>query len=50
VRYAWIDRQRDPYPLQAMCEQLDVSTSGYADWKKSGGPTHWLSDEQSCWR
>jgi putative transposase len=46
VRYAWIDAQRDSYPLQALCEMLGVSTSGYADWKKSGGPTHWLSDEQ----
>jgi len=46
VKYAWIDSQRDSYPLQVMCEQLGVSTSGYADWKKSGGPTHWLSDEQ----
>ncbi len=25
---------------------LDVSTGGYAEWKKCGGPTHWLSDEQ----
>ena len=46
MKYAWIDSQRDSYPLQAMCEMLGVSTSGYADWKKSGGPTHWLSDEQ----
>jgi putative transposase len=46
VRYAWIDSQRDSYPLQAMCELLGVSTSGYADWKKCEGPTHWLSDGQ----
>ncbi len=46
MKYAWIDSQRDSYPLQAMCGQLGVSTSGYADWKKCGGPTHWLSDEQ----
>jgi len=46
VRYAWIDSQRDSYPLQALCEMLGVSTSGYFDWKKCGGPTHWLSDEQ----
>lgn len=46
MRYVWIDSQRDSYPLQALCEQLGVSTSGYADWKKCGGPTHWLSDEQ----
>jgi putative transposase len=29
-----------------MCELLSVSTSGYADWKKCGGPTQWLSDQQ----
>ena len=46
MKYAWIDSQRDSYPLQSMCEQLGVSTSGYAEWKTCGGPTHWLSDEQ----
>ena len=46
MKYAWIDGQRDSYPLQAMCGLLEVSTSGYADWKKCGGPTHWPSDEQ----
>src|SRR5690606_28401673 len=44
VRYAWIDSQRDSHPLQALCEMLGVSTSGYFDWKKCSGPTHWLSD------
>lgn len=29
-----------------MCDLLGVSTSGYADWKKCGGATHWLSAEQ----
>jgi putative transposase len=46
VRDAWIDHPRDSYPLQALCEMLGVSTSGYFDWKKCGGPTHWLSDKQ----
>jgi putative transposase len=46
VRYAWIDSQCDSDPLQALCEMLGVSTSGYADWRKCGRPTHWLSDEQ----
>lgn len=46
MKYAWIDGRRDSYPLQAMCELLGVSTSGYADWKKCGGPTRWPSDEQ----
>ncbi|MBU1690023.1 MAG: IS3 family transposase, partial [Gammaproteobacteria bacterium] len=46
MKYVWIDGQRDFYPLQALCEVLGVSTSGYADWKSCGGPTQWLSDEQ----
>lgn len=46
MRYAWIDSQRDSYPLQALCDLPDVSISGYVLWKKSGGPAHWLSDEQ----
>ena len=46
MKYAWIAGQRDAYPLQALCELLGVSTSGYADWSACGGPTHWLSDEQ----
>jgi putative transposase len=46
VKYAWIDGQREAYPLQSMCDLLDVSTSGYADWKACGGPTHWLSEAQ----
>ena len=29
-----------------MCYHLDVSSSGYADWKKCGGPKNWPSDEQ----
>lgn len=46
MRYAWINRQRDSYPLQALCGMLNVSTSGYAEWKRCGGPIRWLSDEQ----
>lgn len=46
MKYAWIDRQRDSYPLQALCETLGVSTSGYAHWKQGTGPTQWLSDQQ----
>jgi putative transposase len=46
VKYAWIDGQRNDYPLQALCGLLGVSTSGHADWKACGGPTQWLSDDQ----
>ncbi len=46
MKYAWIDSQRDSYPLQSMYKQLGLSTSRYAKWKTCGGLTHWLSDEQ----
>jgi hypothetical protein len=29
VRYAWIDRNRLGWPVSMVCEQLDVSISGY---------------------
>jgi len=34
------------YPLQTLCRVLSVSTSGFADWHRCGGPVHWLSDMQ----
>jgi len=38
VKYAWIDAQRQTYPLPAMCETLTVSVSGYRAWKRGGSP------------
>ncbi|MEN3033131.1 IS3 family transposase [Chromobacterium amazonense] len=46
VKYAWIDRVRDAYPLQSLCRLLSVSTSGFANWKGCGGPALWLSNAQ----
>lgn len=46
MKYAWIRDQRQDYPLASLCRLLDVSTSGYADWLASGGPSQWLSDVQ----
>ena len=39
MKYAWIDGQRNVYPLPAMCATLDVSISGYQAWKRGGTPT-----------
>jgi hypothetical protein len=36
VKYAWIDGQRQAYPLPAMCTTLAVSISGYRAWKSGG--------------
>jgi putative transposase len=36
VKYAWIDGQRQAYPLPAMCTTLAVSISGFRAWKSGG--------------
>lgn len=39
MKYAWIESQRQAYPLPAMCTTLTVSISGYRAWK-GGGSSH----------
>ncbi|AWV89883.1 IS3 family transposase [Bradymonas sediminis] len=34
VRYEVIESHRDEFPVTLLCEVLDVSTSGYYDWRK----------------
>jgi putative transposase len=36
VRYAFIGQQRGSYPLGILCQVLEVSRSGYADWIDRG--------------
>ena len=38
MKYAWIDGQRNAYPLPVMCAMLNVSVSGYQAWKRGGTP------------
>jgi transposase InsO family protein len=38
VKYAWIEEQRDEYPLPEMCDALAVSISGYRAWASGGKP------------
>ncbi len=38
MKYAWIEGQRNDYPLDELCRVLDVSESGYRSWKKGGQP------------
>jgi putative transposase len=33
VKYAWIDEHRDRFSVARMCRQLDVSRSGYCQWR-----------------
>jgi len=42
--FAFIDTQRDRYPLKLMCEVYDVSARGYHSWKERGLSTHTLKD------
>jgi len=46
VRYAWIEQQRGSYALEALCEALGVSPSGFATWKHGGGCQKRLTDTQ----
>lgn len=46
MRYAWIARQRDYYPLQVLCHALDVSASGFADWQAGSSRKKRLTDSQ----
>jgi putative transposase len=33
VKYAWIEAQRHTWPVRAMCNALEVSRSGYYEWR-----------------
>jgi len=47
MKYAWIDTQRNVYPLPVMCKTLEVSISGYRAWKGGGTPNRLrLTDAQ----
>jgi putative transposase len=45
VRYAWIERQRDSYPLEVMCRVLQVARSGYYAWRRRE-PSAWAQRRQ----
>lgn len=46
MKYDWIDTQSDAYALEALCEALGVSPSGFACWKRGGKRPKRLSDTQ----
>ncbi|MBL8473424.1 MAG: transposase, partial [Rhodocyclaceae bacterium] len=33
MKYAWIDKHDEQYSVARMCELLEVSASGYYDWR-----------------
>ena len=46
MKYAWIQKQRGSYAVEALCTALDVSASGFAAWKHGGRRRKRLSDTQ----
>ena len=34
MKYVWIEANRDQYSVARMCRQLEVSRTGYCQWKK----------------
>ena len=33
MKYAWIEEQRDQFSVTRMCRQLEVSRTGYCQWR-----------------
>jgi len=46
VKYAWVDKQRGHYPLDAMCAALSISASGFFSWRRGGQASKRLTDTQ----
>jgi putative transposase len=47
VKYAFIARHRDEYPVRLMCRVFELAPSGYYAWRKGCSPTaHALADER----
>src|SRR5262249_32851724 len=44
VRYQFIEEHRKEYPVALLCETLEVSVSGYYDWRKRPMSEHAASD------
>ena len=46
MRYAFIESQETHYPKEVLCRAMEVSPSGYADWKRGGKRQKRLTDLQ----
>ena len=44
LKYRVIERFREKYPVQAMCDMFEVSRSGYYAWRKQAG-----KEDHSAW-
>lgn len=46
MKYAFVEQECDSYPVAALCAALEVSASGFYSWRRSSGPTCWLTDRE----
>src|SRR2546421_829954 len=46
MKYDFIARHHQEYPVQTMCQVLDVSVSGYYAWKQRPASARQIADEQ----
>lgn len=46
MKYAWVEKQRGHYPLDAMCNALSISASGFFSWRRGGQGAKRLTDTQ----
>ena len=46
MKYAWIAKERDSWPVTLMCEALEVSRSGYHAWAARKPSARDLEDER----
>ena len=45
MKYIFINENRSKFPMERMCQALDISRSGYYSWRKRGKSSHQLCDE-----
>ena len=45
MKYAWIDKHRDQYAVSQLCRVLQVSRSGYCQWRVRPPSERTLADQ-----
>ena len=44
MKYAWMEEHRDQFSVTRMCRQLDVSRTGYCQWRKRKPSERWMAN------